>query len=218
VARLLDGIPGCRIPNVLRLPADVGSTAAQQAAATFAMPALVRPAGTHGGDDFEKFCHASEAAGFIARHPGAEHYLIEYLDYRSADGHFRKYRFIFVSDEILPYHLAIGLDWKLHHDSTDMIDHEWMQREEEAFLTDPTTAFNPDHYAALRAIRDAVDLEYFGIDCGLDAAGQLVVFEVNASMLVHQRNDDFPYKALHVERIRLAFDAMLRRMVMAPAT
>jgi hypothetical protein len=43
-----------------------------------------------------------------------------------------------------------------------------------------------------------------------------VVFEVNASMLVHQRNDDFPYKAPFVERIRLAFDAMLRRMAMAP--
>jgi tetratricopeptide (TPR) repeat protein len=216
VAQLLDGIPGCRIPKVLRLPADVSPITALEALATFAMPILVRPAGTHGGDDFEKFDNPSDVVGFASRRPDAEHYLIEYFDYRSADGHFRKYRFIFVGDEILPYHLAIGLDWKLHHDSTDMIDHPWMQREEEAFLSDPWTFFNPGHHAALRAIRQAIGLEYLGIDCGLDTKGQLVVFEVNASMLVHQQNDDFPYKAPFVERIRLAFDAMLRRMATSP--
>ena len=215
VARLLDGIPGCRIPKVVRLPAGVSSVTALDAAATFAMPVLVRPAGTHGGDDFEKFDQVSEVGDFVARHPDAEHYLIEYLDYRSADGHFRKYRFIFIGEEILPYHLAIGLDWKLHHDSADMVDHSWMQREEEAFLSDPSAFFNPGHYAALRAIRQAIGLEYQGIDCGLDSAGNLVVFEVNASMLVHQHNEKFPYKAPFVERIRLAFDAMLRKLATA---
>jgi tetratricopeptide (TPR) repeat protein len=216
VARLLDGIPGCRIPKVLRLPKDVSSIAAQEAAAALAMPVLVRPAGTHGGDDFEKFDNLSEAAGFVARRPDAEHYLIEYLDYRSLDGHFRKYRFIFIGEEILPYHLAIGLDWKLHHDSTDMIDHDWMQREEEAFLNDPSAFFTPGHTQALHAIRQAIGLEYFGIDCGLDAKGNLVVFEVNASMLVHQHNENFPYKAPFVARIKLAFDAMLRKLATSP--
>jgi tetratricopeptide (TPR) repeat protein len=215
VAERLRGIPGCLIPKVLRLPANVSSITALEAAATFAMPILVRPAGTHGGDDFEKFDNLSEAADFVARHPGADHYMIEYLDYRSADGHFRKYRFIFLGDEILPYHLAIGLNWKLHHDSTDMIDHAWMQQEEENFLKDPAAYFTPDHYRALRAIRKSIDLEYFGIDCGLDAAGNLVVFEVNASMLVHQHNEKFPYKAPYVERIKLAFEATLAKMASA---
>jgi Flp pilus assembly protein TadD len=215
ITRRLRDIPGCRLPRVLRLPADISSITALEAAATFAMPVLARPAGTHGGDDFEKFGNLSEVARFVQRHPGAEHYLIEYLDYRSADGHFRKYRFIFVGDEILPYHLAIGTGWKLHHDNTDMINHAWMQREEENFLNNPWAFFNPGHHDALRAIRSTVDLDYFGIDCGLDAAGRLVVFEVNASMLVHQHNENFPYKAPFVERIRLAFDAMLKRMAVA---
>lgn len=212
ITRRLKDIPGCRLPKVLRLPADISSITALEAAATFATPVLARPAGTHGGDDFEKFGNLSEVASFVALRPGTEHYLIEYLDYRSADGHFRKYRFIFVGDEILPYHLAIGASWKLHHDNTDMIDHAWMQREEEDFLKDPWAVFSPAHHDALRAIRNTIDLDYFGIDCSLDAAGQIVVFEVNASMLVHQHNENFPYKAPFVERIRLAFDAMLQRM------
>jgi tetratricopeptide (TPR) repeat protein len=210
-AQRLQGIPGCLIPKVLRLPADVSSIIALEAAATFAMPVLVRPAGTHGGDDFDKFENLSEAASFIGQHPGAEHYLIEYLDYRSPDGYFRKYRFIFVGDEILPYHLAVGSHWKLHHDSTDMADHEWMQREEQEFLQDPASVFTPDHTRALHAIRAAIDLEYAGIDCGLDREGNLVVFEVNASMLIHQQNEKFPYKAPHVARIRDAFEAFLAK-------
>ena len=50
-----------------------------------------------------------------------------------------------------------------------------------------------------------------GIDCGLDASGDLVVFEVNASMLVHDQNADFPCKGTFVRNIKLAFDAMLQR-------
>ena len=138
-----------------------------------------------------------------------DHYLIEYVDYGSRDGHFRKYRFLFVGEKIMPYHLAIGNDWKVHHDSTDMADHEWMQREEAAFLADPAGVFNAAHYATLRTIRDRIGLDFFGIDCGLDRHGALVVFEVNASMLVHEHNEAFPYKDPHVRAIKQAFDAML---------
>jgi hypothetical protein len=60
-------------------------------------------------------------------------------------------------------------------------------------------------------------LEYFGIDCGLDRDGNLVVFEVNASMLVHEHNEDFPYKGPFVIRIKSAFDAMLREFATAGA-
>jgi hypothetical protein len=129
---------------------------------------------------------------FLAQRPDTDHYLIEYVDYRSADGHFRKYRFIFVDGQVLPYHLAIGNDWKVHHVSTDMVNQAWMQAEEEAFLQDPSRVFNSGHYESLRAIQQRIGLEYFGIDCGLDRTGNLVVFEVNASMLVHERNEDFP--------------------------
>jgi hypothetical protein len=170
----------------------------------------VRPAGTHGGDDFEKIESAVALAAYLGPREG-EHYLIEYVDYASHDCHFRKYRFIFVGEDILPYHLAIGSDWKLHHDSTDMADHEWMQQEEAAFLANPAVAFTPAHVETLRAIRDRIALDFFGIDCGLDRDGQLVVFEVNASMLVHEQNEAFPYKDPYVRAIKAAFGDLLAR-------
>ena len=211
VADLLPDIPACRVPRILRLEADAHvSVTALAALLPFTFPVLARPAGTHGGDDFEKIESLDELARFLAQRPKADHYVIEYVDYASSDGHFRKYRFIFVGEEILPYHLAIGNDWKVHHVSTDMANQPWMQREEAAFLANPAAVFNTAHYQALRALRERFGLDYFGIDCGLDREGNLIVFEVNASMLVHDGNAEFPYKDPFVRVIKTAFDAMLR--------
>ena len=206
IAALLKNIPGCRVPRVERAS---GAALLEPGFRAPPTPFLARLAGRHGGEEFELIERAEALAPFAARHADADFYLIEYLDYRSADGFFRKYRFFFVGEEILPYHLAIGNHWKLHHITTDMGRHPWMQREEEAFLSAPERVFAPQNYAALRAIRAAVGLDYFGIDCGLDRDGNLVLFETNASMLAHGDNLDFPYKTPHVRRIKAAFAAML---------
>lgn len=118
---------------------------------------------------------------------------------------------------MLPYHLAVGDDWKVHHVNTDMGNQEWMQREEAAFLNDPTLVFNPSHYQALREIQQRIGLDYFGIDCSIDTSGDLLVFEVNASMLVHDDNAEFPYKDPAVRRIKAAFDAMLAKFALGGA-
>jgi tetratricopeptide (TPR) repeat protein len=214
VATLLQGIPGCHIPQAVRLKAGADrSEAALKAMLPFSSTVLARPVGTHGGDDFEKVEDVAALSAFLSQRLDHDHYLIEYIDYVSADGHFRKYRFIFIGNEILPYHLCIGRDWKLHHINTDMAHQPWMQQEEMTFLNNPAAVFGLAQMQALRAIRERIGLDYFGIDCGLDASGNVVVFEVNASMLVHARNEGFLYKDPAVRRIKLAYDAMLRRHV-----
>jgi len=216
VAELLQAIPGGRVPKAVRLKAGADrSPAALQALFPFTASVLARLSGTHGGDDFEKFEDHAALAAFLSQRSDHDHYLIEYIDYRSDDGYFRKYRFIFVDDQILPYHLCIGDGWKLHHVSTDMANQPWMQREEEAFLNEPAAVFGPAQYQALEIIRDRIGLEYCGIDCALDNSGNLVVFEVNASMLVHARNEGFLYKTPAVRRIKLAFEDMLRKFANA---
>jgi tetratricopeptide (TPR) repeat protein/glutathione synthase/RimK-type ligase-like ATP-grasp enzyme len=213
VARLLAEIPGCRVPQALRLKAGTDhSETALKAALPFTSSCLARPVGTHGGDDFEKVEDLAALSAFLSQRTDHDHYLIEYIDYLSRDDYFRKYRFIFVDDQVLPYHLCIGRDWKLHHINTDMAHHAWMQQEEAAFLNDSSAAFGPAQMQALHAIRVRMGLDYFGIDCGLDRDGNVVVFEVNASMLVHARNEGFLYKTPAVERIKHAYDAMLRKL------
>ena len=218
VAKLLAGIPQCRVPRAMRTTRDsleAADALAHLARDGFALPLLVRVAGTHGGEAFEKIETAADLPTFLRAHEGQEFYVTEYVDYASADGFFRKYRFVFTDRDILPYHLAIGNGWKVHHYTTAMDRHAWMQDEEKAFLADPGTVFSRGHHDALTAIRAAIGLEFFGIDCALDREGNIVVFEVNASILIHDDNADFPYKTPYCARIKEALDRMVTRMAAA---
>jgi Flp pilus assembly protein TadD/glutathione synthase/RimK-type ligase-like ATP-grasp enzyme len=202
------GIPACRVPKTVRLAADQDRTAL---AFHLSFPLLVRPAGTHGGDQFEKVDDAAALDATLATQRSGDHYLIAYVDYRSADGYFRKYRFVIVDGEIFPYHLALGRDWKLHRDSADMRDLRWVRDEERSFLAHPDRMFGARHMDALKTIGARIGLDYFGVDCGLDAAGDLVLFEVNASILVHGEDGELAYKDPFMRNIKIAFNAMLAR-------
>ncbi|WP_027794667.1 tetratricopeptide repeat protein [Paraburkholderia acidipaludis] len=215
VARRLEPVPGCRVPQTRLHPAAQLQALAAQGGEVPPFPLLVRPAGSHGGEAFEKVGDLAQLQAFLAKHVAENYYLTPFVNYRSADGYFRKYRFVFVDDEILPYHLAIDDKWKVHHVTTGMGDSAWMQAEEQAFLDDPWRVFGAAQREALRAIRNAIGLDYFGIDCSLGQDGAIVVFEVNASMLVHGNNQQFPYKTEAVERIKRAFHTMLAKRVAA---
>lgn len=207
-ARALADVEGCRVPRTVRIAAGEGLPDGLD----LIFPLLARQAGMHGGDAFEKLDDVAALTAFLAAHADHDRYVIDYIDYRSTDGFFRKYRFLFVGEDILPYHLAIADDWKLHRDATEMGRHLWMQEEEERFLRAPEQVFGYAQYEALRVIRDRIGLDYFGIDCAVDRNGHLVVFEVNASMLVHDQNPEFPYKDPYIHRIKVAFDGMLAHL------
>jgi Tetratricopeptide repeat len=210
IARRLRGIPHCRVPLTRRFSAsELLGGGFELDETPFPFPFLARPAGTHGGADFERIHDQAELDAFVGQVGQTDYYLTHFVDYRSRDGFFRKYRFIFVNGQVLPYHLAIDDKWKIHHVTTDMANQQWMQDEERSFLEDPGSVFGVEQFDVLRAIQAEVGLDYFGIDCSLDADGQILVFEVNACMLVHQKNETFPYKVQPVERIKEAFRAML---------
>jgi tetratricopeptide (TPR) repeat protein len=216
IAQRLAPIEDCIAPATRRYSTDEMRLALSDGdtgllADPHAYPLLVRRAGTHGGKDFEKVDDLTALRAFVEQTTAPYYYVSKYINYRSADGYFRKYRFMFVDGDILPYHLAIDDKWMVHHVTTDMANQQWMQDEERTFLDTPHSVFGERQYAVLRAIRDALGLNYWGIDCALDSEGFVVVFEANATMLVHSRNDLFPYKRPAVAQIKRAFDAMLAR-------
>ena len=212
VARLLSNIPGCVAPAARRLTKEaLQAGLADPDSLGVPLPLLIRPSGTHGGEALEKCEDIAAIGAFVAAHPSDTYYLTRFVDFRSADGHYRKYRLFFADGAIFPYHLAIDSRWKVHHYRTDMANQEWMRGEEEAFLADPARVFDAGRMATLEAIRDAVGLDFFGIDCGIDPAGDVVVFEVNATMLIHGESGTFAYKQPYILRIRDAFEAMLAR-------
>jgi tetratricopeptide (TPR) repeat protein len=218
MSQILAGIEGCRVPPTTLFGGGLLASRSERKDTIHAFPLIARVAGTHGGECMELIEDEANLAHFATANSRASLYLCPFVDYCSSDGFFRKYRFIFVGHDILPYHLAIGSQWKVHHASTDMARHPWMQAEERAFIENPGVCFGPRALAALQTIQKRVGLDYFGIDCGLTRDGSVVLFEVNASMLVHLRNEQFPYKNPAVLRIKSAFAVLLRSKITQSAS
>ena len=211
---LLAGIEGAVTPAARRL--DAASAGVSHADAIERdgppYPVIVRPPATHGGQGVllansreELESHALAAAPSV--------YATAFHDYRSADGYFRKYRVIFVDGEPFPYHLAISEHWLVHYFSADMLKTPWKLEEERRFLEQPEQALGQRAYAALRAIGQRLELDYAGIDFSILPDGDLLVFEANATMLVHPEpaTSALAHKNPHVKAIIEALAAMIER-------
>jgi tetratricopeptide (TPR) repeat protein len=218
VASLLEGVPGLTVPAMRRIGRGALAEFAR-AGGSFARPLLVRPIGAHGGDDLDRIDDTAALTAYLERIPCDEFYLSEFHDYRSDDGHWRKYRLIFIDREVYPYHLTIGRDWKLHYYRVDMGEQPWMKVEEEAFLADWRSVFTAARGDAIREVGRRLDLDFAGIDCAISRDGNVLMFEANPSMLVHLTDSrvTFPYKHRYVPRIFDAFGRMLIRRIVSGA-
>ncbi|MEB0001239.1 hypothetical protein QN367_19460, partial [Cryobacterium sp. RTS3] len=54
-------------------------------------PLIIRPLGSHAGTNLDKVDDRAQLAGYLSRVDAADFYLSRFVDYRSADGWFRKY-------------------------------------------------------------------------------------------------------------------------------
>lgn len=215
VPTLLAGIPNLVLPETRRVNRAELTALAQRT--EWPETLLVRPIGDHGGDDLKRISAPADLAAYLDVIRTEEHYLTRYWEYRSPDGHYRKYRFVFVDREAFSYHLAIADDWLVHYWRADMTRAAWMRAEEEAFLANYEQAFPGALAETIREIGRRLDLDYGGIDCALTQDGRVLLFEANATMLVHlaDRHADFAYKTPYVNRIFDAMSGMIARRIAA---
>jgi hypothetical protein len=143
--------------------------------------------------------------------PGEELLAIEFLDVRDEGGAVRKYRAMFVDGTIYPMHAAVARNWKVHYVTADM-DDATNRAHDEAFLRDPASVLGEVALGALERIRDALGLDYAGVDFSLDRTGRVVVFEANATMIVlpPAAGAIWDYRRAPVQRIIAAVHAMVR--------
>jgi tetratricopeptide (TPR) repeat protein len=212
---LLAGIEDVVTPVSIRLDPSEASgrdLAAWLAEAGLTTPILIRPTGSHGG---RGLILAETPADLAAVDTSNGLYATQYVDSRKSDDpRFRKYRVVFVDRKPYPYHLAIKDEWLVHYFSSEMTGDESRQAEELRFLEDPTTSLGERAWAAVTAIGERLDLDYAGVDFAVLPDGRVVVFEANATMLVHpEREAEFLYKNPFFERISQAFQALVERRI-----
>ena len=212
VARRLRGIPGLRVPGILRLRnPKPGAARLGAERAGLAYPLIVRHAGTHTGVIVGV---VDDAAGLEAActAPGT-YLLIEFVDFRSADGLYRKCRFWTFGGQTIFRHMVITDSWNVHVKDRIrfMLDRDNLIAEEQQLLTRLEGAFPAEVHVAFDAVKQRIGLDFFGMDFALDRDGQVLLFEANATMsffplVAHQ---SFSYLDKLREPAQQAFMAML---------
>jgi hypothetical protein len=109
-------------------------------------------------------------------------------------------------------HLALARQWKVHYFSAAMADSPEHRAEERRFLASMDDVLGGDGRAALADVRDALGLDYGGVDFGRDRSGRFVVFEANATMTINAPPDDahWEYRRPAYERAIGAVREMIR--------
>lgn len=206
VYRQLKDIPGLLIPPTLRISLQD----LLQAGAT-EYPITVRPLVSQGGHGLARISHAAELADYLNGSDDEELYVSRFIDYRSADGLYRKARIVLIDKAPYICHLAISSNWIVHYGSAGMNDCEAKREEEARFMRDFDGAFAQRHQQALRSIADRLQLDYVVIDCAETPDGNLLLFEADNRGWVHATDppDLFPYKQVPMNRVFAAFRKML---------
>jgi len=214
ISRRLRAVPGVVTPQTIAIARDIlagPNGAASIAKHGFAFPLLLRSPGYHTGRNFVLVEQAAGLSAAAASLPGNDLLVIQYLDARGKDGNARKYRVMLVGGRIYPLHLAISANWKVHYFTSDMADKPDHRLEEADFLRDMAATLGHKAMAALEGIRDALGLDYAGIDFGLSPDGDLLLFEANATMVIVPPGPDerWAYRRTAISAILDAVVAMI---------
>lgn len=224
VCAALAGIPGLAIPRTARTDRAALLALATSEAALPALlpgddfPLIVRPIGSHAGQDLEKMETPAAIAAYLERVPAERFYVSRFVDYRSADGMFRKYRIALIEGRPFICHFAISAHWMIHYLNAGMGESAEKRAEEARCMAAFDTGFAVRHAAALQEIDRRMGLPYLGIDCAETPDGQLLVFEVDNAMVVHAMDpeDMYPYKKPAMRKVFDAFRTMLENARIRP--
>lgn len=212
MARRLSDIPGLWVPKIVRLrtakPNIVRETISR---AALGFPLILREVATHTGMIVGRFDTVDELQQAMSE--GVEHVATEFVDYRSVDGLYRKYRVFFIGPHVIFRHKLFSDNWNVHGKDRDrfMVDRPDLIEEEVALFATPDGAFAPGIKQVLAEVRRRIDLDFFGMDFGIAPDGRVLLFEANATMSFYSKlpGPQFDYLQACLPPARAAFRELI---------
>ena len=204
-AALLQSLPGVVMPMSKRIDRETLMRSEMR------FPIIARPVGSHAGKGLTKVDDAGALHAYLQERPESAFYVSPFVDYRGADGLFRKYRIALIGGRPWACHMAISEHWMVHYLNAGMYESAEKRDEEARFMGRFDEDFARRHETALRAVCERVGLDYFGLDCAETPDGELLIFESDVAMIVHAMDspDMFPYKQQQMRKVFAAFREML---------
>ena len=151
----------------------------------------------------------------MKRSDAAEFYVSDFVDYRSADGLFRKLRIALIDGRTYICHLAITDHWIVHYIPAGMDLSAAKRAEEKGMMETFEADFVKQHHNALQASHQRLGLEYVILDCAVMRDGALLLFEADTRGWIHGVDpvETFPYKPAIMQKAFDGFREMLLRRI-----
>jgi len=182
---------------------------------------IIRPVDSHAGRDLSKLDSAEDLVDYLKNTSDMDFYVSYFVDFRSEEGNYKKYRVVLIDGTPFLCHMAISDHWMIHYLNAGMGESSEKREEEAAMMELFDQDFGKRHAEAFQAIHERIGLDYLGIDCGETYDGELLIFEIDSNMVVHDMDpvDIYPYKQPQMQKIFAAFQQMLHdKVTNDPAT
>lgn len=189
IYRLLQGIDKLYVPKTVKIqprsPADIYETITKEG---FSFPVIFRQAGDHGGISTIRVDDEAEQFYAFAL-DGRDYYLTQFAEYANEEGIYAKYRLVVVDGEVFLRHVIFSDSWIIHSESrTFMESNKHFQQAEKDIFKTFDKQIKPKIQPMIKEVYDRVKLDYFGIDCAIDEAFDMIFFEANANMNILLNN------------------------------
>jgi glutathione synthase/RimK-type ligase-like ATP-grasp enzyme len=192
---------------------------AQEIEEQFDYPLIMRSPTANRGIGMTKVDSRNELFAVISSGLPAKLLVTEFVDSRGADGFFRKVRAAIVKDEIIIVRVDYSAHWNVRSRRTEdrvsfYLGNPHLLDEANRICRDPEAGLGRPAIQALRAVRDRIPLDVFGVDFDVDADGRLVFYEANATMnLFSTARMEVPYPKEADDCLKLAFRRYLTSLV-----
>ena len=177
--KVLANIPRVHVPHTTRFVGDVANLKAHVESSGHRFPVLIRPAGTHGSAGLLKFDSLDAITGVEC--PTSGLLISDFVDFRSGDGLYRKYRCICVGNQVFRRHLIAGQDWNVTGSARKgMVERPDLLNAEKMFMNGAPGPLD----RRIAQLFKVVGLDFGVIDFTLSDTGEIIVFELNSTFQI----------------------------------
>ena len=167
-----------RVPLTTRFSGGLEQLERHIEAHTHRWPVLLRPVGTHSSIGLTRVDNPSQLRALAA--VPKDLLVTDFVDFRSGDGLYRKYRMIWVDGTMFRRHVIAAVNWNVTGKSrADMAERPETIMAEKEFLASGGAL--DDRVAGLFRI---VGLDFGVIDFAVSDAGEIIVFELNGTFQI----------------------------------
>jgi glutathione synthase/RimK-type ligase-like ATP-grasp enzyme len=216
ISQELQNVAGVEIPLTIRATQQqlIEHTAKLTDAIGFqsiSYPMIIRPIDSHAGNLLAKIDDIEQLNHYLNESNKPEYFIAAFVDYRSDDNLYRKYRIMVINGKPFIAHMAVSEHWMIHYLNAGMVENAHKRFAEAQAMGHFEQGFAKKHQQAFALLTEKIGLEYYGLDCAETIDGELLIFEACASLNVHSMDCEktFPYKKVQMQKIYDAFHQML---------